>query len=116
MDAPMDVSTSPSAYESVKDVFTLGDGVADGWKSFDLGRVNGQRVRFRTMRDWTANWHVHPDSDEAFVVISGTFFLDTDDGTREVTAGQMTVARAGIRHRGRCVGQATMLVIDSIGS
>jgi mannose-6-phosphate isomerase-like protein (cupin superfamily) len=112
----MDAIATTPPDDSVMDVFTLGDGIADAWKSVDLARVNGQRVRFRTMRDWTANWHVHADSDEAFVVVSGTFFLDTEDGTREVRAGQMTVVRAGVRHRGRCDGKTTMLVIDSIGS
>ena len=34
------------------------------------------------------------------------------DGTLRIDAGQFGVARAGIRHRGRVEGRATLLVID----
>ena len=98
--------------EEVRDVVTLAAGVTDAWKSFDLAKINGQNMRLRVMQDTTAQWHVHADSDEAFFVLSGTFFLDTDAGTLRIDAGQLGVARAGIRHRGRVEGRATLLVID----
>jgi|GEM_PF-2052648 len=98
--------------DAVKDVTALAAGAGDAWKSFDLARVNGQNVRLRIMEDRTARWHVHADSDEAFFVLSGTFFLDTDQGTFRIDAGQFGVARAGVRHRGRVEGRATMIVID----
>ena len=98
--------------EQVRDVTTLAEGVSDAWKSFDVARFNGQNVRMRVMQDSTAPWHVHDDSDEAFFVLSGTFFLDTDEGALRIDAGQFGVARAGLRHRGRVEGRATMIVID----
>jgi mannose-6-phosphate isomerase-like protein (cupin superfamily) len=98
--------------EQVRDVVTLAEGVTDAWKSFDVTKFNGQNVRMRVMQDSTAPWHVHDDSDEAFFVLSGTFFLDTQDGTLRIDAGQLGVARAGVRHRGRVEGRATLLVID----
>src|SRR5262249_15784095 len=102
--------------EQVKDVRALAEGVADAWKSFEVAKVNGQNVRLRVMQDKTAQWHVHADSDEAFFVLSGTFFLDTDEGTQRIDAGQLGVARAGVRHRGRVEGRATLLVIDGFAS
>jgi mannose-6-phosphate isomerase-like protein (cupin superfamily) len=80
--------------EQAKDVMALAEGVTDAWKSFDVAKVNGQNVQ----------WHQHDDSDEAFFVLSGSFFLDTDEGTQRIDAGQFGVARAGIRHRGRVEG------------
>jgi quercetin dioxygenase-like cupin family protein len=102
--------------DQVKDVLALADGVTDAWKSFEVAKVNGQNVRMRVMQDWTAQWHQHDDSDEAFFVLSGTFFLDTDQGTQRIDAGQFGVARAGIRHRGRVEGRATLLVIDGFAA
>jgi len=98
--------------EQVRDVVTLAEGVTDAWKSFDVTKFNGQNVRMRVMQDTTAPWHVHDDSDEAFFVLSGIFFLDTQDGTLRIDAGQLGVARAGVHHRGRVEGRATLLVID----
>ena len=102
--------------DEVKDVSALAAGVDEAWKSFTLAQVNGQNVRLRVMQDRTAEWHVHADSDEAFFVLSGTFFLDTDNGTQRIDAGQFGVARAGVRHRGRVEGRATMMVIDGFAS
>jgi mannose-6-phosphate isomerase-like protein (cupin superfamily) len=98
--------------DGVKDVSALAAGISEAWKSQLLARVNGQNVRLRVMQDRTAEWHVHADSDEAFFVLSGTFFLDTEEGTLRIDAGQFGVARAGARHRGRVEGRATMIVID----
>jgi quercetin dioxygenase-like cupin family protein len=86
----------------------------ESWKSLDLGEMNGNAVRFRIMEDVTADWHTHADSDELFYVISGTFYMDTEHGTREIHAGGLFVVPAGTRHRGRVEGRATMLVVDDI--
>jgi mannose-6-phosphate isomerase-like protein (cupin superfamily) len=88
--------------------------VTEAWKSLDLASVNGNAVRLRVMQGTTANWHVHETSDELFYVISGTFYMDTEHGTKLIEAGQLFVVPAGTRHRGRVEGRATLLVIDSI--
>jgi mannose-6-phosphate isomerase-like protein (cupin superfamily) len=98
--------------DEVKDVSAMAADINEAWKSQLLAQVNGQNVRLRVMQDRTAEWHVHANSDEAFFVLSGTFFLDTEDGTMRIDAGQFGVARAGVRHRGRVEGRATMIVID----
>jgi mannose-6-phosphate isomerase-like protein (cupin superfamily) len=87
----------------------------DTWKSVDVATVNGNAVRFRMMQDVTAKWHVHTRSDEFFYVVSGTVFMDTAQGTREIHSGQVFVVPAGTRHRARVEGRATMLVVDAIG-
>jgi mannose-6-phosphate isomerase-like protein (cupin superfamily) len=85
------------------------------WKSFDVATVNGNAVRLRVMQDVAAKWHVHESSDELFYVFSGTVSMETEHGTREISAGQLFVVPAGTQHRARVVGRATMLVIDGIG-
>jgi quercetin dioxygenase-like cupin family protein len=90
--------------------------VAECWKSLDLGKVNGNAVRLRVMESMTANWHTHASSDELFYVISGTIHMDTEQGTREIRTGELFVVPAGILHRGRVEGRATMLVIDGISA
>jgi quercetin dioxygenase-like cupin family protein len=98
----------------VHDLNGLLSGIPDAWKSFDLATVNGNAVRCRVMQDVTAPWHVHDGSDELFLVLSGTAYLDTELGTRKLAAGQLFVVPSGTRHRARVEGRATLLVIDAI--
>ena len=86
------------------------------WKSTNLGAVNGNSVRLRTMENFSARWHTHADSDELFYVLSGRFCIDTDRGTRELQPGQLLVVAAGTRHRGRAEEKTTVLVVDRINS
>jgi mannose-6-phosphate isomerase-like protein (cupin superfamily) len=98
----------------VFDTASLQRDVTGPWRSFDLGEVNGNAVRLRVMESMTANWHTHAESDELFYVISGTFHMDTEQGSHEIRSGELFVVPAGTRHRGRVEGRATMLVIDGI--
>lgn len=91
------------------DVDGLQAGVTEPWKSFDLATMNGNAVAFRVMQDTAADWHVHESTDELFYVTSGTVFMDTDQGTREIRTGQLFVVPAGTQHRARMEGRATLL-------
>lgn len=93
------------------DVDSLQAGVTAPWKSFDLATMNGNTVAFRVMQDTTANWHVHDSTDEMFYVTSGTVFMDTEQGTREIKTGQLFVVPAGLKHRARVEGRATLLTL-----
>ena len=84
------------------------------WQSVDVATVNGNTVRLRTMKDFTARWHSHVESDELFYVLSGLFHLDTDNRTVDLRAGELFVVPAGARHRGRAEARTTVLVVDCI--
>jgi quercetin dioxygenase-like cupin family protein len=87
----------------------------EGWKSVDLATVNGTTVRLRTMEKFTARWHAHVEGDELFYVLSGLFYLDTDERTVELRAGEVFVVPAGVRHRGRAETQTTLVDAGSHG-
>jgi mannose-6-phosphate isomerase-like protein (cupin superfamily) len=99
-----------------RDLDGLQTGVTDVWKSFDVATVNGNAVRFRVMENTTANWHVHEHCDELFYVVTGTVLMDTECGVREIQSKQLLVIPAGMRHRARVEGRATLLVVDNIRS
>jgi len=102
------------ALPSPSDLDSLQIGVTDAWRSFNVATVNGNRVRFRVMENTTAKWHVHENSDELFYVVSGTVLMDTERGVSKIQSRQLLVIPAGMRHRARVEGRATLLVIDSI--
>jgi mannose-6-phosphate isomerase-like protein (cupin superfamily) len=101
---------------TVFDLHALQADVVAAWKNFDIALVNGNAVRLRVMENKTANWHHHATSDELFYVVSGSIFIDTEVTTHALQPGQLVVVPAGMEHRARAPGRATMLVIDQIQS
>lgn len=51
--------------------------------------------------------HVHPDQDEWFYVIDGTFVVEIDDRTHHLSPGDSLLAPRGIPHVWAFVGEAT---------
>ena len=89
----------------------------ESWKSIRLLSVNGNNVKLRVMRNMKAPWHRHEDSDELFIVQTGTITMDVRDQLGKVssyslTPGQLLAVHRGTEHRARCTGSATLIVID----
>lgn len=55
---------------------------------FKLARLHGEFV-----------WHAHADTDEVFIVLSGSLRLEFRDGSVALEAGEMYVVPRGIEHR-----------------
>ena len=90
----------------------------ESWKTTRLLSVNGNNVKLRTMRNAEAPWHRHEDSDELFIVQTGTITMDVRDQSGTVSShplapGQLLVVHKGTEHRARCCGSATLIVIDA---
>ncbi len=70
-------------------------------KSYDnhtIAAVNDHVVRISTMTE-PYPWHVHPNSDETFLVLEGRLRIEFDQGTIELAPGDMATVRRGVRHR-----------------
>ena len=65
-----------------------------------LAMVNDHVVRISVMTE-PYFWHLHPDSDETFLVIEGVIFLDLEDRTVELSPGQLFTVPANVNHRTR---------------
>ncbi len=71
-----------------------------------LARFEGEFVR-----------HVHPETDDFFLVIEGEIAIDMDEGTVTLGPGELFVVPAGVHHRPRAVtGHATVLLIEPRGT
>jgi mannose-6-phosphate isomerase-like protein (cupin superfamily) len=68
-----------------------------------LTSVNDQNVHISVMTE-PFFWHLHPDSDETFLVLEGTLIIDFDDGSVELRPGHLLTIPAGVRHRTRPAG------------
>ncbi len=85
--------------------------IRDDWKNFVLTEVNDHVVRVSVL-DRDFHWHVHTNSDETFLVIDGELFIDLEDRTETLRAGQLFTVPKNIRHRTRANGRVVNLTFE----
>ena len=60
-------------------------------------------------------WHDHKNTDEAFIVINGTMFIEFEDHTMELNQGEMYVVPKGVRHKPFAIEECQVLLIEPRG-
>lgn len=81
------------------------------WFSEPLGCVNDHTVSVRVMNEVQADFHAHPDSDEMFLVLNGEVFIDLENESIALSAGQSITVKRGVLHRARVPVHVQMLTI-----
>jgi quercetin dioxygenase-like cupin family protein len=72
--------------------------IDDLWHARPIGRVNDHEITVAKVAG-THVWHTHPDTDEGFLVLSGTLHLALEDADLILPAGHFHVVPAGASHR-----------------
>src|SRR5512143_1628634 len=57
-------------------------------------------------------WHSHPNEDEMFLVLKGSFTMELRDGNVELTEGEFIVVPKGVEHRPVAVQEASVLLFE----
>ncbi len=60
-------------------------------------------------------WHDHPDTDEAFIVIEGKMGIEFEDGTIELSEGEMYVVPRGVRHKPFSNSECKLMLVEPKG-
>ena len=60
-------------------------------------------------------WHSHEDTDETFIVIEGKINIEFEDGTIELSEGEMIVVPKGKKHRPYADEEAKIMLIEPKG-
>ncbi len=82
------------------------------WEPHELARIAGVALRLVRLAG-TYRWHVHRGQDEAFIVVDGKLFVDTERGSVELGPGELLIVPAGLRHRSRVPeGEAVVLLVE----
>jgi mannose-6-phosphate isomerase-like protein (cupin superfamily) len=63
-----------------------------------ISNVNDHVVRMSVMTS-PYSWHLHPNSDETFIGVEGTVFIETPDGVSELTPGSSITIPRNMPHR-----------------
>ena len=59
--------------------------------------------------------HNHQDTDEAFIVIEGTIYIEIDNTTQTINTGEMIVISKGKDHKPFAKKEAKVLIIEPWG-
>src|SRR4029077_15593369 len=78
-----------------------------GYDNHAIASVNDHVVRISVMTQ-SYPWHLHPNSDETFLVFEGRLNIEFEDGLLELGPGQMVTVPRGLRHRTGPVGDRSV--------
>ena len=84
------------------------------YANFPLAFINDHVVRVSVMTE-AFYWHRHPNSDESFLAIEGSLFIDLETKTVELLPGQLFTIPQNTRHRTRPNGNRSVnLTFESL--
>ena len=86
----------------------------DHWSPRIITALNGQEVKLAKFIG-TFDWHSHPDADELFFVIDGSFVMEFRDRTIEIGEGQILVVPKGVEHRPVAEHECSVMLVEPTG-
>ena len=104
----------PVRYDSltIVDLFAEGAAVTDRYRNMVITHVNDSCLRLAVF-DEVYRWHIHPSSDELFLVVEGLLAIDLEDGSAlRLGPWQCVTIPAGTRHRTRAIGRTVNLCFE----
>ena len=60
-------------------------------------------------------WHDHPETDEAFIVLSGQLRIEMRDGAVTIGPGEMFVVPKGVEHKPYAEKEVQLLLVEPRG-
>jgi mannose-6-phosphate isomerase-like protein (cupin superfamily) len=107
-------SSEPVKYPSLRviDLPQEAQAVTEEYRNQVLNRVNDNCLRLAVFQG-KYRWHVHPASDELFVVLEGAIIIEMKDGS-SIRIGPLQAATvpAGVVHRTIGVGRTVNLCFE----
>jgi len=80
----------------------------DTFSPFDLAELDGEYLVRIALFKGTFPWHTHP-KDEFFLVLEGSFTLETRESDIVLHQGECITVRRGLEHRPSCEEKAVVL-------
>lgn len=101
---------------TVANLAAEGAASTSAYRNVVINRVNESCLRLSAF-EGDYRWHLHPTSDELFVVVDGTLAIDLADGsTLQLGAWDMVTIPAGVIHRTRALPRAVNLCFEHFGA
>lgn len=85
------------------------------WSPRIIGEVNELEVKLAKL-EGPFVWHRHPESDELFLVLEGSFLMEFRDRSVRLDEGQMIVVPRGVEHRPVAESGCSVLLVEAKGT
>jgi mannose-6-phosphate isomerase-like protein (cupin superfamily) len=92
---------------TILDIHQQIEAVKSPYANFLLTQINDHVIRVAIMTE-PFYWHMHPNSDESFIVIEGSISIDLEDKTIELFPGQFFTIPKNTKHRTRPNGKRSV--------
>lgn len=112
------MSPDPVLYQQLVVANLAAEGAASAgpYRNVVVNRVNESCLRLSTF-EGDYPWHLHPDSDELFVVVDGQLGIDLADGSSfRLGPWDMLTIPAGTVHRTRALPRAVNLCVEHLAA
>ncbi|MCG9660829.1 cupin domain-containing protein, partial [Vibrio mediterranei] len=86
----------------------------DFWSPRVISEMNDYQVKLAKF-EGEFTWHDHIDTDELFLVISGSMRIELRDGYVELNEGEMYVVPKGIEHKPVAEKECHIMLIEPKG-
>ena len=60
-------------------------------------------------------WHNHADTDETFIVLEGSMFIELEDEIVELNEGEMCVVPKGVNHKPYAIEECKVMLVEPRG-
>ena len=114
----MDMSAEPILFPhlSVANLAAEGAASTGAYRNVVVSQVNESCLRLSAF-EGDYRWHLHPTSDELFVVVDGRLAIDLADGsTLHLGPWDTVTIPAGTVHRTRALPRAVNLCVEHLGA
>ena len=93
------------------DLSTALAGIEELWRPLTVATLNDYDIRLARIQGEFV-WHTHPETDEVFLVVSGTLTLQLRDGDVVLSPGQLYVVPKGVEHCPRADAECHILMVE----
>ncbi|MBE7637120.1 cupin domain-containing protein [Sneathiella sp. P13V-1] len=87
---------------------------SEHWSPRVIAEMNNYQFKLAKFKDEFV-WHDHKDTDEVFLVIHGSMFIEFTDKTVELNEGEMFVVPKGVKHKPFAKEECHVLLVEPRG-
>jgi mannose-6-phosphate isomerase-like protein (cupin superfamily) len=87
---------------------------SDYWSPRIVAELNDYQIKLAKLKG-EFTWHDHQDTDEAFIVISGSMSIELRDRKIELSEGEMFVVPKGVEHKPCSEEECHVMLIEPRG-
>ena len=87
---------------------------SDHWSPKVIAEMNNYQFKLVKI-EGDFIWHNHADTDETFIVLEGSMFIELEDETVELNEGEMYVVPKGVNHKPYALEECKVMLVEPRG-